>query len=201
MTERIILLPERRTLASFSKEVSEIILLRDNYTCQGIDRAYPACVWEIILGIPANRDEGLYTETSHWTHKKDSRYNSPERGRCQCLACHYLYSRKLGRYDDARLINEGPNRYTEVFMYDFINHPDDYPGLKPYRWVRNAVDVLKLASHVLRQKGLTYQEAKPGPIALDLSVLASCFPPRVAKLAELIPIPVGFDPVEHYQVY
>jgi len=91
------------------KEVRE----EQNNTCQGIDDRdgyLPLCVFSIIgIGgkhIPASGGMGFEIDVSHYSHLKTDFYFTKEAVRCQCKACHALYTQELGHFSSLGKINK-----------------------------------------------------------------------------------------------
>jgi len=120
---------------AFTPRVRKEILVRDQYTCKGIDNDTP-CVWEEINGKPATWADGFMITASHWDHTKGPKYNKPETGRAQCTCCHYLFEIQIGETEHAELLDSG----ITIFTHYALENPESYPLL--VEGIENVPDAL-----------------------------------------------------------
>lgn len=106
---------------AFSKPIRREILIRDNFTCQGVDKTH-GCVWEEIQGLPASWARGHMVTASHWDHTYDKNYQQSHNGRCQCVACHYMYELSIGEPEHAKKLENG----LSIWHHDAQEHPERY---------------------------------------------------------------------------
>lgn len=108
---------------AFPYALAQEVRREQNNICQGIDdrNGLSLCVFQ-VAGIngrfqPASRQLGFNIDISHYSHNKNSDiYYSKEGVRCQCLACHMLYTQSIGHFSSVKKINK---RY--VYHSEAIN--------------------------------------------------------------------------------
>lgn len=92
-------IPLEKAEFGFTQQTARKILERDDYTCQS-----ELCIFEDVLGRPANRDDGFFMNAAHYPDKHQftgKGFHDPNisHGRCLCLVCHAI--EEVQRHDEA----------------------------------------------------------------------------------------------------